>query len=224
MAKAAVPGRVKTRLTRGDTALSEAQAAGVHAAMLDTVLARLGGVFEAQYGPAATLCLAMDDPEKAPAAAERCDLLIPQGGGDLGERLDRAWQRCIAHAGHEAAVFFGVDSPDVPLETLGSIGPALEVADAAIGPVGDGGYWTLAAGRYLPGLLVGIDWGTPRVYDQTCAAAARLGATLRPLAEWHDVDEPSDLLALRRRLQSADEPALRQLDERLDTLLRISKR
>lgn len=220
MAKAAVPGRVKTRLTRGADALSPDQAAEIHDAMFSVVLQRLSTVFHTQYGPSASLCLAMDDPGAAPSASELCDMIIPQGEGDLGERLDRVWQHCIEQTGQEAVVFFGVDSPDVPTETLRSIGPALDEADVAVGPVSDGGYWTLAAGRYLPGLLVGIDWGTPTVYDQTCAAAQRLGTPVHRLASWHDVDEPGDLLELRRRLKSIDDPALRQFDERLNQLLR----
>jgi len=44
---------------------------------------------------------------------------------------------------------------------------AAMVRCAAAGPVGDGGYWCLAGVRYLPSLLLGIDWGTPSVYHQT---------------------------------------------------------
>lgn len=220
MAKAAVPGRVKTRLTRGKPAISPQQAAAVHREMFGVVLERLAGEFTGQYGPDWTGILAMDDPSEAPTAGEGWEL-VEQGGGDLGQRLDRVWRESIEKTGREAIVFFGVDSPDVPAEVLRSIGPALEGADAGIGPVADGGYWTLACGRYLPGLLRGIDWGTPAVYDQTVAAAARLGVSLHALTAWHDVDEPDDLLALLRRLDTAEEPVLQRLAERLKSILQI---
>ena len=214
MAKAAVPGRVKTRLTRGRGALSPDVAAAVHAAMLDTVLARLRPLVRG--GGAAVL--ALDDPALAPdAAAEQGWTVVPQGAGDLGERIARAWR----HVTGPAAVF-GVDSPDVPGETLNAIAPSLVRHDPLLGPVTDGGYWTLAA-RDLPlALLQNIDWGTPAVYDQTHAAARAAGLTLADLPPWHDVDDAADLAALRQRLTSIDpaaEPDLAALADRLNRLL-----
>ncbi|MEL7087382.1 MAG: TIGR04282 family arsenosugar biosynthesis glycosyltransferase, partial [Planctomycetota bacterium] len=222
MAKAAVPGRVKTRLTRGPDAdrLTPEQAAGVHAAMLDTVLQRLADHVTGPDGGPPALVLAMDDPAGAPPAPGWT--VVEQGPGDLGQRLERVWRDCRARNGTEAAVFFGVDSPDVPAEVLRQIGPALNHTRAAVGPVEDGGYWTLACGLFAPALLRGIDWGTPAVYDQTVRAADVLGLELTALPTWHDVDEPSDLAALRRRLAAASEPgepALRRLARHLDTLL-----
>lgn len=219
MAKAAVPGRVKTRLTRGDGGLSEAQASDVHSAMFETVLARLTTHLRTPAGEGPALVLAMDDPAGAPAGAAAAGWrVIAQGGGDLGERLDRVWQDCRAHTGHDAAVFFGVDSPDVPSDILSSIGDALNHATAVVGPVEDGGYWTLACRDYLPQLLRGIDWGTPAVYDQTLKIARDAGIDLQPLPPWHDVDEPADLAALCTRLTTADEPALLPLRDRLAPL------
>ncbi len=238
MAKAAVPGRVKTRLTGprhqgGQTpALSLAQAAHIHLAMLDCVLQRL-----ATHLPDARHILALDaspygntptkppkntprtDPESPAFAPNRPELpdiardwrVISQSGGDLGERLDRAWQA----AGRGPIVFLGADSPDVPAEALRAIGPALARADAAIGPAADGGYWALASRRYRPELVRGIDWGGAAVYDQTHAAARAAGLRLVDLPPWHDVDTPADLAALLDRLTHAREPALQQLAARL---------
>ncbi|MEM1027901.1 MAG: DUF2064 domain-containing protein, partial [Planctomycetota bacterium] len=172
MAKAAVPGRVKTRLTRGEHGLSDAQASDVHAAMFDAVLGRLRDHMKARDGGRPALVLAMDDPAGAPGGVESAGWrVVAQGDGDLGQRMDRVWQDCRRHNGHDAVVFFGVDSPDVPADVLGAIGDGLNHADALIGPVEDGGYWTLACRDYQPALLRGIDWGTPAVYDQSMAIA-----------------------------------------------------
>ncbi|MBB6430485.1 TIGR04282 family arsenosugar biosynthesis glycosyltransferase [Algisphaera agarilytica] len=219
MAKAAVPGRVKTRLTRGEHALSEVQASDVHSAMLDTVLARVSAHLRAPDGSQPRLILAMDDPAGAPQAAKSLGWhVVSQGEGDLGERLDRVWQGSREQTGHDGVVFFGVDSPDVPTNILESIGDALNHAAAVIGPVEDGGYWTLACRDYLPGLLTGIDWGTPAVYDQTLAIARDAGIDLQPLPGWHDVDDPADLAALVERLASTAEPHLTPLRDRLTPL------
>ncbi|MEM9884141.1 MAG: DUF2064 domain-containing protein [Planctomycetota bacterium] len=212
MAKAAVPGRVKTRLTRGDGALSADQAAGVHAAMLDTVLRRIGAWADRRV-------LAMDHPAPGniPAAArdgQKVWRVTEQGDGDLGERLERVWRDIPG-----GVVFFGVDSPDVPASSWSALEESLRTHDAAVGPVGDGGYWTLAARSRRVELVRGIDWGGAGVYDQTRRAAEAAGVTLAELPPWHDVDDPADLAALRRRLIDAEEPALIDLARRLDTIL-----
>jgi glycosyltransferase A (GT-A) superfamily protein (DUF2064 family) len=116
-------------------------------------------------------------------------------------------------------VYLGVDSPDVPTESLGSILPALDRADIATGPVDDGGYWTLAVRGWEPRIFEGIDWGTPSVYHQTLAAAKRAGLKLTTLTQWYDVDRPIDLDALYQRIEKAQEPALVQLRMELDRIL-----
>ena len=211
MAKAAVPGRVKTRLTRpgpgGEPALTPEAAAAVHAAMLDCVLTRARRV-AGLWCPAPSLRLAMDDPAGAPASARGWEV-VEQGGGPLGERMARV-------GGGGGAVFLGVDSPDCP--HLAAACAAASSPTAAVGPVGDGGYWTLAVPRPMPRLLKGIDWGSERVHAQTHAAARAAGLPLVDLPPWHDVDDAADLAALRGRLAGVDpaaEPELARLREAL---------
>ena len=221
MAKAAVPGRVKTRLTKpgpgGEPALSPEAAAAVHAAMLDCVLTRAGRFFGG-FKPRPRLRLAMDDPAAAPASAVGWEVL-PQETGDLGERMLRV-------GGESGAVFLGVDSPDAPLHALeaawwiaaGIKGQGSNLTLSAAGPVDDGGYWTLAVSRPLPTLHAGIDWGTAAVFEQTRAAAAAASLPFSTLPGWHDVDDAADLAALRTRLAGIDpaaEPELARLREAL---------
>ena len=241
MAKPPIPGRVKTRLT---PTLSPPQAAAVHAAMLATLIVRLDRFVQRGH---ATLTLALAVPD-TPAAtrlpteslsslfadhpAARDALLaahlnlLAQGTGDLGQRIRNAW------LADTPAVVLGIDSPDLPDSHLHA---ALAVAapspppscpadhfspHAAIGPTGDGGYWTLAAPRRPDPMLTNIDWGTPAVYDQSHRSAHAAGLTLVDLPHWHDVDTPQDLQQLRHRLADAHDPALQQLAEQLQTLVR----
>lgn len=211
MGKAPVPGKVKTRLTRGPGALTPQAAAAVAAAMMLATLERVAAHTGAD--PDRRL-LAMDRPDLAPAWARPLGwTVIDQGEGSLGDRIDRVWNQ----AGPGPVAFFGVDCPDVPADALAAIGPALARADAAVGPVDDGGYWTLAAGRPRPELLRGIDWGSDAVYDQTQRAARDAALRLADLPTWHDVDHPNELDALRLRLDksAAHDPALARLAEAL---------
>jgi hypothetical protein len=144
---------------------------------------------------------------------------IDQGPGDLGQRLDRVWRR----VGRACPVaFFGADTPDVPQPALAAIDAALQDHDVALGPTSDGGYWTLAANRYQPALLQDIDWGKQSVYDQTLLNAHQAGLKVFSLPLWRDVDHPSDLTDLRRRLAEVEDlprhAALVALARRLEAL------
>ncbi len=225
MAKPPVAGQVKTRL---QGALTPEQAAGVHEAMLTCVLTRVLGVLDSGLPLVGEGVLALATPglEAWPGfrqiAGQQRWRVLDQGSGDLGTRLSYVWQTL----GGGRIVFLGSDSPDVPADHLRSALLSTITHDAAAGRTDDGGYWTLAAARHHPALLRGIDWGTPSVYHQTTTAAAGAGLRFTPLPPWHDVDEPTDLDALRRRLDQrlADltqpsDPALATLRRRLTELL-----
>ncbi|MEM9752512.1 MAG: TIGR04282 family arsenosugar biosynthesis glycosyltransferase [Planctomycetota bacterium] len=233
MAKPPVPGRVKTRLT---PALSPEQAAAVHAAMFTALLTRLHRFVESGQA-ALTVALALPD---VPTAAEKrtaalheafagypdalnallgLDLaVVSQGQGDLGQRIANAWPQ------DAPAVVLGVDSPDLPEAHLRGALEAPATHGAAIGPTGDGGYWTLAACR-PPQPLLGlppharIDWGTPAVYDQSHRNAREADLPLADLPPWHDVDTPDDLQRLRDRLTETTDPALQHLADQLRAIL-----
>lgn len=216
MAKPAVAGRVKTRLIG---TLSAHQTAEVHSAMLDCVLERI----KTHIRPnCIRYVLAIDYSltcfGRAARSFDRTMTWgfhpVDQGQGHLGDRMGRVWR----WLGAGAVIFMGVDSPDMPIPVLRSIIPALDGADAAIGPASDGGYWALAARKYHDCLLRDIDWGSPRVYDQTIAGARRAGLRVAALPAWEDIDRPADLAALRERLTSAAEPALLRLRARLERI------
>ena len=227
MAKLPRRGEVKTRLVEGGMCGPEA-AAELAWAFLECTARRL-----AARGP---IALAASPDGTGPEMLGHLGLpatsevrVVDQGPGDLGERLDRVWQTV---APDRPVAFFGVDSPDVPESVLDAIPAALAQADLAIGPAHDGGYWTLAAGRYLPQVLRRIDWGSASVYDQTCQRADEAGLVRAELPRWHDVDRPEDVRALRRRLMELAGPAspagerrrpLMRLAERIDALLDVSR-
>jgi hypothetical protein len=219
MAKPAVVGQVKTRLIG---ALTAHQVAAVYSAMLDCVLERVKTHIRSDC---IKYVLAIDyslDNFGCTARGFNRTMAwgfhpVDQGRGDLGDRMGRVWR----WLGAGTVLFLGVDSPDVPISVLMTIIPTLNRAEVAVGPVSDGGYWALAASRYQGCLLRDIDWGSPRVYDQTIAAARRAGLRIATLPAWEDTDRPADLVALRERLAWATEPALQRLRARLE---RICKR
>lgn len=200
MAKQAIVGQVKTRLIG---ALTPVNAALLHLAMLDCVLCLAHRYVVDQRIRSLLLAVAQDSEGHAgkklgPITPGPAWTLLDQVGSDLGQRMANAWR----YAGGGPVVFLGGDTPDLPGWLLAKILPALDVADVAIGSTGDGGYWTLGANQFQPELFRGIDWGTDRVYQQTCEAAYGAGVSLVELPSWHDVDVPTDVVALQKRVRT----------------------
>ncbi len=116
----------------------------------------------------------------------------PQGDGDLGERLVRA-SKLAFDGGARAVVFLGVDSPMQDWDVIRGLSGQLTNADVAIGPCADGGYYFLATRRHIPKLFAGVDWGTPRVFEQTCDIAERLNLSVWRAESGYDIDRVEDL-------------------------------
>ena len=202
-AKLPEAGRSKTRLVT-PTGLNPAAAARVAEALLVCTAARLRKVFS-------DVVLAVTPDDAAAESFPPADRLIGQGTGDLGDRLVR-----VAGAIEGPVAFFGMDTPDLPAGHFAAIAEALVRADAAVGPTGDGGYWTIAFQDRPLELLRRIDWGSDRVYDQTLERAAGAGLRIETLPPWTDVDHPADLARLRQRVaQEAADSDVAALARRL---------
>lgn len=208
MAKPPVAGRVKTRLTGPLTA---SQAAEIHHAMLICQLARLPELLgDAQYDLALDRTVGGEELVVAPLPWR----VIDQGDGTLGDRLNHVWRGMKPDA---PTVFLGCDCPDIPAHALVSISQAVICATpvVAVGPTHDGGYWTLACSRFLPDVLIDIDWGSSSVYHQTLQRVRNIDCDYRELPRWRDVDTPDDLSRLMRRLEATDEVHLVELRRQL---------
>ncbi len=131
----------------------------------------------------------------------------PQGGGDLGERMQRAFQDSFA-AGDERVVVIGSDCPGLRTEHLREGFAALARADLVLGPAGDGGYYLIGlrrscGERALPALFSGIRWGSAEVLPETLAIAAAAGLSIDLLDILDDVDRPEDLAIWEREISGA---------------------
>lgn len=123
LAKAPVPGRVKTRLCPPCTPEQAALIAA--AALADTI----GTVSAA---PARSRVLALAGSYPLPAGW----FPRPQHGDDLGERIANAFTG-------PSSLLIGMDTPQVTTAGLTGATAALADADAVLGPSADGGWWAL---------------------------------------------------------------------------------
>ncbi|AQT75628.1 MULTISPECIES: TIGR04282 family arsenosugar biosynthesis glycosyltransferase [Streptomyces] len=175
IAKAPVPGRVKTRLT---TRFTPQQAADLaRAALEDTLAAVLAA-------PARQRVLVLDGQpgDWVPAGIE----VVAQCAGGLDVRLAAAFA-----AADGPALLIGMDTPQVTPGLL-ALGLDFAEADAWFGPAEDGGFWALGLAEPDPALLLGVPMSvahTGKVQRQRLTDA---GLTVRDLPELCDVDTPAD--------------------------------
>ncbi|GIF16625.1 TIGR04282 family arsenosugar biosynthesis glycosyltransferase [Actinoplanes teichomyceticus] len=182
MAKAPVPGRVKTRLCPPCT---PGEAAAIAAAALADTLDIAAGV------PAARRTLVIDGGHPAPPGWAR----VPQRGAGLGERLAHAFAD-TARPGIPA-LLIGMDTPQVTGELLRAAAAALTRAGAVLGPADDGGWWALGLSDPADaGVLPGVPMSAADTGARTLAALRGRGVHPTPLPRLRDVDTAGDAVAV----------------------------
>jgi hypothetical protein len=172
-------GAVKRRLARE---VGDAAALRFHRAMLASLARRLGR--DRRWR---TVLAATPDRARFPTPLPR----VPQGRGDLGERMARALAR------DRRAVLVGSDIPGVRAADIAAAFRALDGrADAVFGPAEDGGYWLVGLGpRRPPDPFRDVRWSGPHALADTLAnCRGRRVALVRRL---RDVDDAADLAAWR---------------------------
>ncbi len=184
--KAPRPGIAKTRIA---ATLGDGAALDIHRDLVAGTLARVAASPEG-YG--VELRFAPDDaaPEIAPWLRPGWRM-VPQGGGDLGARMSRAFEDAFAD-GCTGVVVVGTDCPDLTAEDLRAAWDGLADHDVVVGPAEDGGYWLLGTSAPRPGLFAGIAWSSSSVLADTLSIARSEGLSVRMLRRLNDVDTAHD--------------------------------
>lgn len=119
----------------------------------------------------------------------------PQGDGDLGKRLERAFHDSF-QCGCRRVIAVGTDCPSLSDDLVRQAFDELQVHSSVIGPAADGGYYLIGLSVHVPSLFSGIAWGTKNVFEQTMKAAVQSNIAAAILPVLADVDRPEDLYAL----------------------------
>ena len=189
MAKAPVPGKVKTRLTPPFT---PQEAVELYKCFLqDRVreMRRLSGIdLAVAYTPA-------DARDTFVKISGNGFQLFAQKGDDLGRRLNNVF---IEKLGQDYAAVSIIDSdtPDLPCAIIEQSFQILlsGEADTVFGPCDDGGYYLVGMRRPQPELFEDIPWSTAAVLDTTLSRAGELGIRTQLLPAWNDLDTFEDLV------------------------------
>ena len=190
-AKAPLPGFAKTRLVPAlgaDGAARLAELLLVHAVQ---AAARAG------VGPV-ELCCTPDaaHPAFAALAGQYGIALTTQGDGDLGARMSRAFERCLAHV--PQVLVMGTDAPALDAALIRRAAQALEHTDAVFVPAHDGGYALVGLRSPSPSLFDNMTWSTSTVMAHTRERLAATGLRYAELPPVADIDEAADLIHLPR--------------------------
>jgi len=211
MAKAPVPGRVKTRLCPPCTfaqaaALAEASLADTLAAVCATGAAWRVVALEGEAG------------HWLPSGVD----VMAQRGACLGERLAAAFDDTGA-----PAVVVAADTPQVTPELLDAALSALARpgVDAVVGPTDDAGYWALGLRAPRPDVFMGVPMSHPTTLAAQRRRLRRLGLRVTDLPALRDVDEIDDAVAVAATIpKSRFATALAAIAEELDPAAALALR
>jgi glycosyltransferase A (GT-A) superfamily protein (DUF2064 family) len=188
IAKAPVPGRVKTRLSPPCTL---EQAARLAAAAIADTLAAVGAV-DRELRRIVVL-----DGEPGPWIPDGFDVIAQRGDG-LAERLAAAF----ADAGGPAFLV-GMDTPQVTPGLLAAGLDAVRDGDAAFGAALDGGYWGIGLREPDARVFDGVPMSARNTGAVQRGRLAILGLRTRVLPPLRDVDTIDDARAVAREAPGA---------------------
>lgn len=190
LAKAPVPGRVKSRLI---------PAIGAHAAAVlqERMTAQtVETALAAGIGPVTLWCA--PDPRHVSFRELAIRHHLPfkqQVDGDLGARM---LAPLLVTSGPTFVI--GTDCPALTPAHLRHAAAALDDADLVLIPAEDGGYVLIGAHAPHEALFTAMPWGTAMVLAETRRRIAALDLSAVELAPLWDVDTENDLARLERDL------------------------
>jgi rSAM/selenodomain-associated transferase 1 len=208
-AREPVPGRVKTRLARD---VGAAAAASLYEAFLSDLAASLAppGLWDA--------VLAYAELEPGPYVLATFGppwVLVPQGEGSLGDRLQRTVVRARLE-GRRDVVVAASDAPTLSPEDVSEAFSALAGdSDVVFAPAADGGFSLVGVRENVDPAAVfpaGVRWSSEHALADSTRSAETKGYRVRLLSTVPDVDEIADLRRVEV-LVAADEklaPATRR--------------
>ncbi|MBI2833854.1 MAG: TIGR04282 family arsenosugar biosynthesis glycosyltransferase [Acidobacteria bacterium] len=199
MGKAPRAGRVKTRLTES---LPPDAIVELYTCLLRDSVALGRRLTHTRVG---IICPRGDRPALAEVVGSEI-LIAEQSGTGLGAGLESTFKHFIG-AGFSHVMAFNSDSPHLPVAVLERAFTLLADHDVVVGPTRDGGYYLVGARAAHEGLFEGDRLGTSSAFDVLLRQLQSRRLSVATTAEWYDVDEADDLMALAAELRDTPQRA-----------------
>lgn len=136
------------------------------------------------------IATAPDHHAKLTAPGFRC---IGQGSGDLGQRMQRAFNRYP----RRPVLLIGSDIPGISAADLRSAFQSLRGCAAVFGPAADGGYWLAGMSGQRPSpAFANVRWSSPHALADTVRNFPN--RRIKLLRILHDVDDAAGLRAHKK--------------------------
>lgn len=116
---------------------------------------------------------------------------VPQTEGDLGARLQNAFQEAFT-SGFSSVCAIGGDCPGLTAASLEQAFLDLVDHDVVIGPASDGGYYLIGSNTHHPDLFDEIPWSTENTLRVTLNRARHAGLSVTLLPPLDDIDTEAD--------------------------------
>jgi rSAM/selenodomain-associated transferase 1 len=192
LAKAPIPGQVKTRLCPPFT---KTGAAALYSCLLEDAAEEMARVARVHrylfYTPTGSARIFRRPPF---SGFEH----IPQSRGNLGKRMAVAFDTAFGR-GCARAVLVGADCPALSASLVRAAFWELATrAGAVIGPSNDGGFYLIALAARAPSLFRGVNWGTGSVLSEVSQRCRAAGIPYSLLPSAQDIDTPEDVSSLTR--------------------------
>ena len=205
--KEPIEGKVKTRLGKS---VGDAEAVQIYRALVATLMAQLQWVSDCHY----RFCFAPADAAEAmqfwllphlnhkidgrsvvPLEAEvPCVDFVPQVDGDLGDRMESAFQQGFDE-GFSQVCAIGSDCPFLSDRWIESAYLSGKNTDVTLGPTPDGGYYLISMNAFSSAPFRDIPWSQEDTLSTTLAKLTEADLTTQLLPELSDIDHESDWLA-----------------------------
>lgn len=197
-AKVPMPGRVKTRLAQGIGPIAATW-------WYRRQLARLVRCVGHDRRWRTVLAVSPDIAGLTSRLLPRSVARVPQGTGDLGDRMARALRIAAG-----PVLVIGSDIPGIDAAGIARAFAALRGKDAVLGPSADGGYWLIGmangARPQPPNLFSGVRWSSRHALADTMFGLRPLHIGLADMLR--DVDTSDDLAAYARATRTHRRPVL----------------
>ena len=136
------------------------------------------------------LCVTPDDAALQSRFWKEAKDRIPQGHGNLGERMERALLRFP----NQPVLIVGSDIPEISQKIIKEAFSLAKRSDLVFGPSSDGGYWLVGArmGSLTRGLFKNVRWSTEHALADTLKNTGIKRTVF--VNELDDIDDVTDLI------------------------------